>query len=888
MEGPHPRANPAQESIAMASGSGSLYLFDGHSLLFRAYHGIPHLSTSKGQPTNALYGFLRMVMKVLKDGLPDFAAVAFDTAAPTERHRLFTEYKATRAEMPEDLSRQLPYLDRLTAAMNLPVLSVEGYEADDLIATLAVRAAAQGMQVTLVSGDKDLLQLVSPTVRVYDGMKEKMYDVEGVRERFGVEPARVADVQALMGDAVDNVPGVPGVGEKTAQALIREFGSVERLLAQLDTIQKPKLREAIAQHRDRIRLNRQLVELKWDCPVDWNPEAFRSRPANTDLLFPLLRELEFTSLLAQWSAEPPVPPPAASPSVATAGPDSGVTVEVMSETGRLANLLASVREKGHCALALSSGPEGNHLGFCWGPDRAAVVPLKESSGELSRLLADETVKKYGHDLKGLLLTLDRAGLRLNGLSFDTQIAAYLIHPLQRDYPLETLVPQYLPRATTAGSQGTATETAGHRAGWVWGLKERLAPMIEEAALQPLLDTVEMPLIPILARMEQDGIRIDAQALQALSKELDQKMEGLMDRIFLLAGGPFNINSPKQLSEVLFTRLGLKPIKKTKTGYSTNEEVLQQLAREHELPAEILNYRQAQKLKSTYVDVLPGLVHPATGRLHTTWNQTGTATGRLSSTDPNLQNIPIRGEYGTRIRRAFVAEPGHRLLSADYSQIELRLLAHLSQDERLIEAFRGGRDVHTATAARLFGLSPENITTEMRRAAKTVNFGIIYGISPYGLSMNLGLSQNEAKQYIDQYFATYPNVKQYMDGVIRLAAEKGYVTTLMGRRRPIPELQSREPAVRSLGERTAVNTTVQGSAADLIKKAMIAVSRSPSAGGATAKLLLQIHDELVFEAPDQAADELRETVREIMEGVMPLSVPLTVDVGVGRNWDEAHS
>ncbi|HUK56384.1 MAG TPA: DNA polymerase I [Nitrospiria bacterium] len=912
-----------------------LLLIDGHSYIYRAYFAIRNLSTSKGIPTNAVFGFTTMLLKTVRDQRPDYLAVAFDAKGPTLRHAEYREYKAQRPEMPDSLRRQIPYIQRVVEAFRIPVLLQEGLEADDLIGTLARQAEAAGLDVTIVSGDKDMFQLISPRTCVYDTMKDRVYRAEDVRERFGVEPERVIDIMGLMGDSIDNIPGVPGIGEKTAVDLIRRFGSIENLLAHLDEIDKPKLRENLRAFSEQARLSRQLAEIKRDCPVELNLDRFQRAEPDAEAMTRLFLELEFGSLLKRVESPARLPAGQAGPTDGPAAPDS-VRVEITDSDESLrgmAGVLAAAKTIGLGFWTLPSGPARPAGGssadhHAPGRDRSAIlgialavtdrvfyIPLghhylgapaaPESRiiiEQLRPLLSDASIRKVGHDLKAALLTSHQSGLSIEEPMDDTMIASYLLNPNRRDHSLETAAIDRLglrlpelaaPLAPEIPVEQMAS-AAGERASAVLRLDSSLRPLLHEQGLDRLFDEIEMPLVPVLAEMEEIGIKLDVGRLASLSKELETQLSGMVQRIQTLAGTEFNLNSPKQLAEILFDRLGLKPIKKTKTGYSTNEEVLQQLALQHELPAEILNYRQLTKLKSTYVDALPRLVHPGTRRLHTSLNQTVAATGRLSSSDPNLQNIPVKGEWGARIRQAFIAETGCRLLSADYNQVELRILAHLSQDPHLLSSFQHGEDIHATTATQIFGLAPEQITAEMRRTAKTVNFGIIYGISPYGLSGTLGVSQSEAKRYIDRYFAHYSGVRRFIDKTIAEAKERGYVTTIFSRRRPIPELANETPSVRGLGERTAINTPIQGSAADLIKLAMIRIARRLKAEGRRSRMLLQIHDELIFEVPEEEIDPITGLVRNEMEGVMPclpaggpLSVPLKVDIGVGANWNEAH-
>ena len=872
-----------------------LYLIDGSAYLYRAFFALPDLSTTTGVPTNAVYGFTTMLQKIIRERRPQYLAVAFDEKGPTLRHAEFKEYKAHRPPMPDALSRQIPYIHRVVEAFAIPVVKLAGYEADDLIGTLAAQASSQGLEVVIVTGDKDMFQLLSPAVRIYDPVKDKFLTEEDCLDRFGVEPARVVEVMGLMGDATDNIPGVKGIGEKTAKKLIGEFGTIEHLLTHLSEVKGDKLRGLLEAHADEARQSRKLATIVTDCPVTFERERFRLGDVRTDELIALYRELEFWGLLNMLHK-----------------PIGGELrheerMAVLDDPADRSRLVQAIRDAAevaiHCDL-VGDDPFGaavRGIGVCAGPGQASYFPGEDGLADLRPVLEDPTVQVYVHDAKAAWLALRRIGVRLTP-RFDTMLAGYLLNPNRRSPALETLAQEYLAESLGHAplekkpkkgdlfehpDPGETATRAARAASAIARLRAILAEKLEAAGMRDLFERVELPLTVVLGEMEATGFRVDTDVLARLSKELESQLDRILDEIYRKAGTEFNVNSPKQLSEVLFEKLKLPPVKKTKTGYSTDEEVLTQLALQHDLPAEILNYRSLSKLKSTYVDALPLLVRPETGRLHTSLNQTITATGRLSSSEPNLQNIPVKGEWGMRIREAFVAEPGSLLLSADYNQIEPRILAHLSQDPVLIGAFARGDDIHTATAVEIFNLPAARITKDMRRVAKTVNFGIIYGISPYGLSSQLGISQQEARKYIDAYFTKFQGVKGFLDRTIAEAKEKGYVTTLLGRRRPIVELQSGDPTQRSMGERMAMNTPIQGTAADVIKLAMLAVRGRLQAEVAAAKMILQVHDELIFEVTGGAIEAVRKVVVEEMERVVTLAVPLKVDVGVGRNWREAH-
>ncbi len=879
-----------------ASHRKTLYLIDGSAYIYRAFFALPALNNSKGLQTNAVYGFMTTLLKILRERQPDGIVVAFDEKGPTLRHQAFKEYKAQRPPMPEGMSAQIPYIHRAVEALNIPAVKQAGYEADDLIGTLAHQAERGGYDVVIVTGDKDMLQLVTPHVRIYDPVKDKWSGEAECVAKFGVEPARVVEIMGLMGDATDNIPGVKGIGEKTAMKLISQFGTIEELLRRVEEVTPPRVKALVAEQAANARLSRKLATIDIHSPIAFEPEAYHVKPPHQDQLLELLRELEFTTLLKTFQANAP------------ADPKSDVSETIQDEqaaTGFVADLPTD-GPLGVCCQ-LSGGPavqaEVKGLALSAG-GKTVYIPLDVQAfmRPITALLHDQAHSKVVHDLKATLLAFHRIGISLAGPYLDTMVADYLLNPNRRDHSLDTIAMEALgqrlgrhqaeakaPQSLfeeDGGSREEATEQAAVLAKLAPNLTSRL---IEQGSLK-LFQEVEMPLVPVLAEIERNGFLLDVEGLQALSKELEHELDKMMETIAGLAGGEFNINSPKQLAVVLFEKLGLKPGRKTKTGYSTDEDTLTQLATQHDLPAQILNYRSLSKLKSTYVDALPELVNPETKRLHTSLNQTVAATGRLSSTDPNLQNIPVKGDYGLRIREAFVAPKGHELLCADYSQIEPRILAHLSQDPRLLAVFAKGDDIHMATAMEIFSLPASQITKDMRRAAKTVVFGIVYGISPFGLSQNIGVPQAEAKKYIDTFFERFASVRALMDRNIEEGKTKGYTTTILGRRRPIPELQSGDPAQRGFGERMAVNSPIQGSAADLIKIAMINVSRALHHEMPHIKMILQVHDELIFEVPEKEVEEAKRLVKREMEGVgkqLGLSVPLKVDLGVGKNWRVAH-
>jgi DNA polymerase-1 len=887
-----------------------LYLVDGNNYVYRAFHAIRSLSNSKGFPTNAVYGFTTMLLKVIRDGKPDYVAVAFDSKGPTTRHALFPEYKATRPATPEDLLPQIPVIRSLVRAFRIPVLEKEGYEADDLLATAAKMGVEAGMEVVIVSGDKDLLQLVGDGLKVLDTMKEMLYGSEEVKERFGVEPAQLGDVLALAGDPVDNIPGVRGIGGKTAPELIGRYGSLAGLYEKLDDVTGAR-RRRLEEGREHAFLSRRLVTLLDDVPLGASLEDFRAREPDREAARAIFKEMEFTRLLREVAG-------------AEGKTKRARQYSLVFTNKELAELAAALKKAGAFAVDL----ETTHiepmradivgLAFSASPDTAFYVPVGHSYlgapeqlplvrvlEVLGPLLTDPAVPKYGQNIKYDALVFKRAGVRLGGIAFDTMVASYVINPTRHRHNLTELALEYLDEKVSSYEDvagkgkkqipfsqvevGKARDYAGEDADIALRLTETLRPKVEDLSLSELYYKLELPLVEVLAAMEEGGVLIDTQALRDLAKETDAQLQDLMKRVWAMAGVEFNLNSPKQLAEILFDKLGLPVLKKTKTGRSTDEGVLTQLAARHELPAQVLSYRQLAKLKNTYLDVLPTLVNPETGRVHTSFNQTVTATGRLSSSDPNLQNIPVRTDLGRRIRQAFIAAPGNVLLSADYSQIELRVLAHLAADDGLLEAFRKGEDIHEQTATAIFGNEGGKVTDEQRRTAKSINFGIVYGMGAFGLSRQLGIDQGEAKEFIDRYFERFPGVRAFLDATLEKARVDGFVSTLLGRKRYLPELTARNRNVVQFAERMAINTPVQGSAADLIKKAMLEIHRELSSPGGAWKssMVLQIHDELLFEVPKKEKARLAAMVRKNMEGVMDLAVPLTVDIGIGPNWDAAH-
>lgn len=871
---------------------GKFVIIDGSSLVHRAFYALPLLATAAGQYTNAAYGFTMMLVKLLADVKPDAVAVAFDKGRVTFRNEQYAEYKAQRKATPTELAEQFPLVRELLAAMGIAVLEEAGFEADDIIGTLACRAAKGGFEVIIVTGDRDALQLIGPATRVMltrKGISEMaLYDREALYAQYGVTPEQVVDLKGLMGDTSDNIPGVPGVGEKTATKLIAEFGSVENLLANIDKVPGAKLQEKLRENAELAVLSKKLATIECNMPLPDAPEDYTPAP-DAARVRELFTKFEFKSLLAKLDS---IFPGAGAPEAV--GPTAPPPAPVADKQAMVAELAAAARSEGllRChAVTAGQVPAVMFagLGVAAGGRTAFVPAGTEGWGEVLALLADANVGKITYDGKTLASACLAAGMPLAGLAFDVFLAAYLLDPTASDYPLTGLSERYLGKAAAWPEK----EWRGHPdyAAWAAAAAGELAPVLEglltDAAVDRLYFDIELPLVGVLAVMEQTGIKVDTDGLAAMAGEIGRKVDGLLADIYQIAGEEFNVNSTKQLGVVLFEKLKLPVLKKTKTGYSTDAEVLEKLAGEHPLIDKLLEYRMLTKLKSTYLDGMAALVNAASGRVHTSFNQTVTATGRLSSSDPNLQNIPVRTEAGRKIRELFVPDAGYDvLLSADYSQIELRILAHMSGDAGLIEAFRVGKDIHTATAAEVFGVDETAVTSLMRSRAKAVNFGIVYGISDYGLSQGLGVSRKEAGDYIDSYFARYPGVKRYIDAMIAGARETGYVTTMFGRRRYLPEIHSTNFNQRSFAERTAMNTPIQGTAADVIKKAMVEVYRRLQVAGLKSRVLLQVHDELVLEVAAAERDRVAAIVREAMEGTVSLAVPLTTDIKDGKNWAEA--
>ena len=890
--------------------ANAVFIVDGHSMIHRNYHAIRGLSTSKGFPTNAIYGFVKALQKLLRDYRVQRILIAFDAKGPTFRHEVFEKYKAQRPPMPEDLKVQIPVIFEIVEALGVPSLQMEGYEADDIIGTAAEILSKRGRRVFIVTMDKDMLQLVTDRVWAFDPKNEILRDPEAVLRRMGVAPAQVVDLLALMGDKVDNVPGVPGIGEKTAQRLIRQFGSLDVLYERLDEVTPPRIRNLLETHRDQAFLSRDLVLIRRDVPLDIPEGALTLKEADEKRLQEIYLKLEFYSMLKGLNQK------------RTSEAVNREVYETVTDEKALEKWLKRIGEAKAFSVDLETTSEDPlhaeivGVSLALAPGEACYIPVTHEirapaaqldlEALLLRLrpfLENPDLGKVGQNLKYDIRVLMNYGISLEGVSCDAMVADYLLNPTKRTHNLDDMSLEYLGHQPISFKEVTgkagakdgfwqvpvaeATRYAAEDADLALRLCDLLGPRVREQGMGELYETIELPLIPVLAEMEHHGVKVDLDQLRELSKELEGRMARLEEKIHRLAGEPFNINSPKQLSTILFDKLGLKSLKKTKTGRSTNVEVLTALSLEHELPALVLEYRSFAKLKSGFVDALPKLVDAKTGRIHTSFNQTVASTGRLSSSNPNLQNIPIRTEEGRRIREAFVAEVGNLILSADYSQIELRVLAHVSEDPILIQAFLNDEDVHARTASEVFGVAIDAVTPELRRRAKVINFGIIYGMSAFGLAKELGIDRSEAESYIDQYFTRLKRVKQYQEELIRRAREEGLVRTIFGRIRPLPELKSKNYQQREFGIRTAINAPIQGSAADIIKKAMIAIQRRLRAEAIDAAMVLQVHDELVFEVKKEQVDVLEALVREEMEHAVALKVPLKVGIQTGENWREAH-
>ncbi|MDD5504958.1 MAG: DNA polymerase I [Candidatus Omnitrophica bacterium] len=881
-----------------------LFLIDGNSFCYRAFYAIRELANSKGFPTNAVYGFVSMLKKIIESEQPEFLAIAFDLKGPTFRHEKYEAYKLHRKPMPESLAAQIPVIKDIVRAYRIPIYEKQGFEADDIIGTISLRADKNGIMTLIVTGDKDALQLVSKNTRVYSTHKEGViYDEDAVISRFGVGPKHVVDIMALMGDSSDNIPGVPGIGEKTAVDLLAEFKTVDNLIKNADKIKSRSKASLIKENIDKIYLSRELAEIDRMVDIDIDFEAMRTTQPDAQALFALFSELEFRKLAEEFS---PKRQPEGAYSVISSEDEFGLLLESLKKDKLWAfDFETTSTDPMDCEIV--------GVSFCRAAGKADYVsfvgdgwPVSQKQFVLDNLktvFENHSIKKIGQNIKYECVLLRNLGINLKGIFFDTMVASYLLNPSKPNHNLSDIAMEHLGLTMTDISEligkGKTKITMAQvpldsiaryccqDSDVTFRLKEVLEEKLERKSLDGLFRDIELPLIEVLSDMEFHGVKIDTSFLVSMSKSLRERLDDLTRRIYESAGCEFNINSPKQLGHVLFEKLALPVIKKTKTGVSTDSDVLSALSVNYDLPKIVLEYREFSKLVSTYIDALPRLVNGRTKKVHTSFNQTVTATGRLSSSDPNLQNIPVRTDIGKKIRGAF--KPSFEngiILSADYSQIELRILAHLSMDNTLVEAFINGMDIHRYTASLIFDRPAREIDDTMRNQAKTVNFGIIYGMSPYGLSKELGIPVDTAKGFIDAYFSRYPGVREFMLSQIEFARENGYVLTMFNRRRYIPEISSENQNVRQFAERTAVNTPIQGTAADMIKIAMINVSNKLKAADLKTKMILQVHDELVFDMPKPELEKASSIIKESMEGVVKLKVPIKVNVANGKSWQDA--
>lgn len=893
------------------SKSEPVYLIDGSAYIYRAYHAIAPLTNSSGLPTHAVLGFINILLRVIREKQPRYLAVAFDLKGPTFRHQLSRDYKANRPPMPEDLVCQIPYIRDAVKAYRIRGLEEDGFEADDLIASAARQLARGGHEVVVVSGDKDLMQLVDEKTTFWDPMNDRFFDQAGVAKKYGVEVGALLDYFALIGDSADNIPGVPGVGPKTAAKLIGEFGSLDNLYQKLEQVGSKNMAAKLAAHREAAFLARDLIRLKEDLAVPASPEGYLLPEPDNDKLRELFTLLGFTRLLKSQVATP-----ALDRKGYLLVSDADQLRGLVKKLGRGAHLVVDTETSGLDTLTadLVGISLGNRPGEAWyipighlsedGSPVAGQLPLATVLAIIRPLLEEQNLPKIGHNLKFDYSVFLNQGIVMGGSLWDTMICSYLVAPGRRSHKLDDLAEELLGVKLTSFAEVTGQAKGKSKDVNFAYVKPEAAkdyscedveaalllwqyfrPQLEELDLWDLFVKVEILIIPVLAEMERTGILVDRDKLKGLAVEFDENLLELEKEIYRLAGEEFNISSPKQLGAILFEKLNLPQGRKTKTGYSTDAKVLENLGRYHDLPVLVVNYRNLAKLKSTYVDALLEQIHPRTGRVHTSYNQTVTATGRLSSSNPNLQNIPIRTPEGQRIREAFVAAPDHVFLAADYSQIDLRVMAHYSQDQALVADFRSGKDIHHQTAVEIFRVSSNFVTAEMRRVAKTINFSIVYGISAFGLAARLDLSRKDAATFIERYFEHYPGVKKFMETVIEEARRNGYVTTLLKRRRQLPDLNSSNRMLREGAERIAVNTPIQGTAADIIKLAAIEVDHQIRRQGLAAKVLLQIHDELVLEVPEGELAETEKLIRPAMESVMQLDVPLVVNISTGGNLAE---
>ena len=890
--------------------SKRLYIIDGQGHAYRAFYAVTSLSTSDGRPTNVVYGFTTMLLRLLREEKPDYLIVSFDPKGPTFRHREYAPYKAHRKKMEESLSDQMPLIEEVVGGFNIPIYSVPNYEADDVIGTIARKAANDSYQVVIMSGDQDLYQLVGPEISVLSQSRGEnlIYDRKGVEEKFGVPPEKVIEVKGLMGDSSDNIPGVPGIGAKTAIKLIKEFGDLENLLKNPDQVKGEKLKRSLEEFADQARLSRRLATIDTDVPLELDLEGSKVKEPDRERLGKIFQSLEFKRLVVEMAEEPKKKAPTKYNTVLSEKDLNGL-IRKLKASGGFA--LDTETTSVHPMKAKIVG-----LSFSHAPYEAYYIPLRHDylgapsqlsidlvMEKMKPILEDKKLKKYGQNIKYDSIVLKNLGVEVRGVSFDTMIASYLLDPGRRGHSLDDLALDHLQEKTTPiesligkGAKqismsevevSKASDYACEDADLTYRLSDLLKSKLHDKELDSLYQDVEIPLIDVLAEMETNGVSIDGEHLGSMSKKFATKLKRLTKKIHREAGEEFNINSTQQLATIFYDKLEYPVIRKTKTGRSTAVGVLEELAKEHRLPAFILQYRQLSKLKSTYIDALPKMVDLQTGRIHTSFNQTVAATGRLSSSDPNLQNIPVRTEEGREIREAFVPGSDRLLLSADYSQIELRILAHISQDANLIKAFANDEDIHQRTASEMMDVTPEEVTADMRRIAKNINYGVIYGMGAFRLANELGIDMKIAQGYIDGYFENYTGVKTYMDDILVEAQDRGYVTTLLGRRRYINDIGARDFNRRSFAERTAMNAPIQGSAADLIKLAMVRIYEKMKKEKLESKMILQVHDELVFEVPEDEKEGMAELVTEEMASAIKMDVPIKVDVYLGSNWAEAH-
>jgi len=878
-----------------------LVLVDGQGLLYRSFYALPQLTTSYGQIVNAVYGFTMILMKILDEEKPDYILIAFDTPKPTFRHKEYEEYKAHRKKMPDELICQIPLIKKIIENYRISTCSIEGYEADDILGTITKEAEKRNIFTLIITGDRDAFQLISPFTNVMTPVKGitevKIYDEEIIKSKYGFSPNKIIEILALKGDSSDNIPGVPGIGEKTAISLIKEYGNIENLMENVDKISNRSLRDRIVEYKDQMQMSKKLATILTDIPIEKDLDAFKIKVPDYEELWKIYDKLEFKNLLKKIA-----------PKIHKKNTEVQYrlidTKEKLEELCKIINkniqfsfyLVTSSHDPiSSTILGITFSIKG--YGNFYIPispinliERPQCLSQTVVIGQLRIFFENEKISKIGHNLKNSFIILKRYQIEIKGSNFDTMVASYLLNPSKEEYSLKNLFWEYLEYLKNEDKQNkensiNSIENACENAQNIFLLKEVLEKKLIETELISLFKEIEMPLIEVLAEMEINGIKIDVNFLKKMQHQIDSKLKLLEDSIYNFAETKFNINSPKQLSEILFEKLKLPVIKKTKTGYSTDAYVLNTLAAHHKIVAFILEYRELCKLKNTYIEKLPLLVNKKTNRLHTSFHQTITSTGRLSSSEPNLQNIPIRTEVGREIRRAFIPEKRFKLLSADYSQIELRILAHLSEDNSLINAFKNNEDIHSHTAADMFELDQDLINEKMRRMAKTINFGIIYGMSSFGLARNLGIGREEAEKYIYNYFQKYKGIKNYIEKVIKEARNKGYVITLCNRRRYLDGINSKDKNIREFNERMAINAPIQGTAADLIKLAMVKISKLLQMKKYQSRLLLQIHDELVFEVCENEIEEIQNIIKDTIENELKLSVPLKVNLKIGDNWAE---